>query len=168
MNLKKGFLFDSLIHDFDMARYIANEDPIEVFCQGTAFNPKLREAGDIDAVAIILRFPSGLIASIDNHRNAVYGYDQRVEVHTSDGLFAADNVFTTTVSVGNANGFSAANPPAGLQRYAEAYDDETAHFVNLLLGVDKIPRSLPIDCLVSARIAEAATLSLKTGKPVPL
>jgi myo-inositol 2-dehydrogenase/D-chiro-inositol 1-dehydrogenase len=53
-----------------MACYITGEYPIEVFCQGTAFNPQLKEVGDVDSIVVILRFPSGVIASIDNHRNA--------------------------------------------------------------------------------------------------
>lgn len=65
-----GFLFDSVIHDIDMAIYLANEYPFEVYCQANAFNPTLKEAGDVDAIVVILRFPSGCIVSIDNHRNA--------------------------------------------------------------------------------------------------
>ena len=65
-----GFLFDSVIHDIDMCVYLTGEYPIEVYCQGNAFNPALKEAGDVDAIVVILRFPSGCIASIDNHRAA--------------------------------------------------------------------------------------------------
>lgn len=65
-----GFLFDSVIHDFDMAIFLTGEYPFEVYCQANAFNPALKEAGDVDAIVVILRFPSGVIASIDNHRNA--------------------------------------------------------------------------------------------------
>ena len=65
-----GFLFDSVIHDIDMAVYLTEEYPFEVYCQANAFNPTLKEAGDVDAIVVVLRFPSGCIVSIDNHRNA--------------------------------------------------------------------------------------------------
>ena len=65
-----GFLFDSVIHDIDMAVYLTEEYPYEVYCQAHAHNPMLKEAGDVDAIVVVLRFPSGCIVSIDNHRNA--------------------------------------------------------------------------------------------------
>lgn len=164
-----GFLFDSLIHDFDMAMFLANNEvPVEVFCSGTAFNPKLREAGDVDAVVVVLRFASGIIASIDNHRNACYGYDQRAEVHTREGAFFVENVFENTVMRAGATGHVRQNPPAGLQRYEEAYRADIVHFSNLLLGIESVPLSAAEDCVWTARIAAAANKSLKSGKPVLL
>ena len=65
-----GFLYDSVIHDIDMVRWLAGAEPIEVFCNGTAHNAQLREVGDIDSVVLVLRFASGIIATIDNHRHA--------------------------------------------------------------------------------------------------
>lgn len=163
-----GFLFDSVIHDIDMACYITGEYPIEVYSQGTAFNEQLKEVGDVDAIVVVLRFPSGAIASIDNHRNTVYGYDQRVEVHTSTGVFFADNLGNTAVRIGDSKGFSSDNPPDFVTRYDRAYRDETVHFISLLKGIDVEPRSVSSDYAVTARVAEAAQQSLKTGKPVSL
>jgi len=162
-----GFLFDSVIHDIDMAVYLTEEYPYEVYCQGHAFNPTLREAGDIDAIVVVLRFPSGCIVSIDNHRNAVYGYDQRAEVHTSRGMYTAENLGLTSVQVANGQGFTTDNPPDCLVRYRDAYIDETRHFVALLQGDDLVPRAPVRDYVITARIAEAAKASLAAGKPVP-
>jgi len=36
--------------------------------------------GDVDTVAITLKFPSNVIGVIDASRHASYGYDQRIEV----------------------------------------------------------------------------------------
>jgi myo-inositol 2-dehydrogenase/D-chiro-inositol 1-dehydrogenase len=107
-----------------MARWITGEEPISVFCAGTAFlkgfhsliplNLKeIREAGDIDAVVVVLRFPSGAIVSIDNHRRAMYGYDQRMEIHSSKGQFQTMNKLKSTVVVFNEKGIRSDNTLAG-------------------------------------------------------
>ena len=106
-----GFLFDSVIHDIDMAIYLTEEYPYEVYCQAHAFNPTLKEAGDVDAIVLVLRFPSGCIVTIDNYRHAEYGYDQRAEVHTSQGMYSVDNLGYTSVQVGDGRGFTTDNPP---------------------------------------------------------
>ena len=45
-----------------------------------AFNADIREMNDVDTVAIVLKFPSNVIVTIDLSRLANYGYDQRLEV----------------------------------------------------------------------------------------
>ena len=35
--------------------------------------------GDVDTLVIIMRLENGAIAVIDNSRQAVYGFDQRIE-----------------------------------------------------------------------------------------
>merc|ERR1712137_179334 len=162
-----GFLFDSVIHDIDMAIYLTEEYPYEVYCQAHAFNPTLKEAGDVDAIVLVLRFPSGCIVTIDNYRHAEYGYDQRAEVHTSQGMYSVDNLGYTSVQVGDGRGFTTDNPPDCLARYKDAYANETKHFVALLQGREKVPRSPMKDYTITARIAEAARLSMTEGKAVP-
>ena len=56
------------------------EYPVEVFAHGEAFIPEIKEMEDYDTVACVLKFASGAIGTIDISRNAVYGYDQRLEV----------------------------------------------------------------------------------------
>ncbi len=65
-----NYWYDSLIHDFDIARWIAGCDPVEVFSVGSASIPELAERGDIDNVVVVLRFPNGAICTIDNNRRA--------------------------------------------------------------------------------------------------
>ena len=62
-----------------------------------------------------------------------YGYDQRVEVHTSDGMVRTRNVPETTVEIGNEKGIHACNPTAGMERYDRAYNEEVRHQFFLLL-----------------------------------
>ena len=87
-----GIFLDMTIHDFDMARYLIGDEVIEVYAVGgVRVDPQIGEAGDIDTTVITLRFQNGVIATIDNSREAVYGYDQRVEVFGSKGMVTAAN-----------------------------------------------------------------------------
>ena len=88
-----GLFRDMMIHDFDMARWLLGEEPVEVFAAASVLvDPAIGEAGDVDTAIVTLRTGSGALCQISNSRRAVYGYDQRVEVLGSKGALRADNV----------------------------------------------------------------------------
>lgn len=73
-----------MIHDFDMARYISGSEIVEVYTQGAVLvNPEIACHNDIDTAILTLKFANGAIGVIDNSRESVYGYDQRLEVFGS-------------------------------------------------------------------------------------
>ena len=130
-----GLYRDMMIHDFDMARFLLGEEPVEVHAVGACLvDPAIGEAGDVDTAAVLLKTVSGKIAQISNSRRATYGYDQRVEVHGSRGLLAVGNRTATCVVRANSGGY-ASEPalPFFLERYAEAYRAELATFVAAIL-----------------------------------
>jgi myo-inositol 2-dehydrogenase/D-chiro-inositol 1-dehydrogenase len=161
-----GYFYDSLIHDFDFARYIAGEEPVSVYCTGHAFIPEIAQANDIDAVTVVLQFPSGIVCSINNHRRATYGYDQRCEVHTSAGEFKVDNLPLTSTTASASDGLTTAALKAGLVRYADAYQSEVHHFLDVLSGKSDKLRVVPGDARGGSVIADAAKKSLLSGKAV--
>ena len=77
-----GLYHDCAVHDIDLITWILGEMPQSVFAQGHAFNDDIRAMNDVDQASIVLKFPSGVLATIDLNREAVYGYDQRLEVST--------------------------------------------------------------------------------------
>jgi myo-inositol 2-dehydrogenase/D-chiro-inositol 1-dehydrogenase len=61
-----------MIHDFDMARWLLNEEPIEVFAAASVLvDPAIREAGDVDTAVVTLRTQSGALCQISNSRRAL-------------------------------------------------------------------------------------------------
>ena len=67
---------------------------------------------------------------ISNSRRATYGYDQRIEVHGSKGMVAAENQRAVSIEIANADGFT--RPPLldfFMTRYTAAYAAEIAAFV---------------------------------------
>ncbi len=164
-----GLFRDMMIHDFDMARFLLGEEPVEVHAVGAALvDPNIGKAGDVDTAAVLLKTASGRIAQISNSRRATYGYDQRIEVHGSLGLLAAGNRHATTVTLATGQGYTS-DPalPFFLERYAEAYRAELDAFVEAV-AVGRPVSPSGEDGLKAQRIADAATRSAETGETVRL
>ncbi|MBU2865882.1 inositol 2-dehydrogenase [Pacificibacter marinus] len=162
-----GIFRDMMIHDFDMARFLLGEEPVQIFAVGSALvDPAIGAAGDVDTAAVTLTTASGKICQISNSRRASYGYDQRLEVHGSKGMLRAENLLENTVEVATEAGFRRA-PTLNffLERYETAYLSEMQHFINALTNGTPVMPSIT-DGLKAQLLADAATESFKTGKPV--
>ncbi|HEY7418300.1 MAG TPA: Gfo/Idh/MocA family oxidoreductase, partial [Ktedonobacteraceae bacterium] len=82
-----GQFRDQTIHFFDLACWLADEAPREVYAAGAVLvAPAIGEVGDVDTSMLILRMPSGALCHIDNSRRTTYGYDERIEVFGSGGM----------------------------------------------------------------------------------
>ncbi len=162
-----GLLRDMTIHDFDMARFILGEEPVSVYATASVLvDPAIGELGDVDSAAVVLRTASGRMAVISNSRRATYGYDQRLEVHGSAGLIAAENVRTNTVTVANADGYTSAPLHTFfMTRYTESYAAEMAAFVAAAAG-QAAPSPTGTDGLRALLLADAAVRSLAEGRAV--
>ena len=126
-----GLFLDMMIHDFDMARFVAGSEVVDVSAHGAVLvDPAIGQAGDIDTAAVILRHENGAITTIDNTRRAAYGYDQRVEVHGSLGMAQSDNPLTYTGRIHTADGSRLPTIPYFfLDRYIPAYVNQWKSFV---------------------------------------
>ena len=164
-----GLFRDMMIHDFDMARFLLGEEPVQVFAVGSSLvDPEIGAAGDVDTAAVTLTTTSGKICQISNSRRATYGYDQRVEVHGSGGMLRAENVLENRVEVATSAGFARApTQHFFLERYEAAYLSEIAHFVDALNN-GTAPSPSITDGLRAQMLADAAALSLETGAPVKI
>jgi len=163
-----GLFLDFTIHDFDMARWLLGEEPVEVFAWGAVLvDPRVRTEGkDIDTAMLLLRTASGKMCHINNTRRAVYGYDQRIEVFGSKGMLRAANLTPTSVESFGAQATCADNPWPNFQtRYAAAYAAELSSFIR---SVEKRkPAEVgPEDSRQVLVLAEAALKSSQSGKPV--
>lgn len=163
-----GLFRDMMIHDFDMARFLMGEEFVVVNALGSSLVDKAIGAeGDVDTAAVQMQTASGRIAVITNSRRATYGYDQRIEVHGAAGMLAAKNIAATSVELSNANGVSG-DPVQHffLERYAQAYANEINAFIEAIDSGNPSPRPGGLDGLQAQKLAEAATVSWQTGRPV--
>ena len=164
-----GIFLDMTIHDFDMARYVTGSEVVEVFARGAVrIDPAFAEAGDVDTALVTLVHESGCLTAIDNSRQAVYGYDQRVEVFGSRGVATSENPLAHTAVVRTADGASsAALPYFFLERYIPSYLREWEAFVHAVQTGGPTPVSGP-DARAPLVIGLAAWQSLTEGRPVKL
>ena len=164
-----GIFLDMSIHDFDMARFIVGKEVVQVYAQGAVrIDPEIGAAGDLDTAVIQLTFSDQTIAVIDNSRQAVYGYDQRLEAFGSSGMIRAENRTTDRHELFTAKGVHSALPEYFfLERYAEAYKTEMKSFVeHLTQGTATSPNAY--DGLASLKIGLAAKCSIEEQRPVHL
>jgi myo-inositol 2-dehydrogenase / D-chiro-inositol 1-dehydrogenase len=162
-----GMFRDMTIHDFDMARWLLGEEPVEVFAMGECLvDKKIGAAGDIDSAMVLLRTASERMCHINNSRRAVYGYDQRIEVAGAKGMLRAENLGETTVEHFGAKGTLSDRPlDFFLERYADAYRAEMAAFLRALKAKTPMPVGAR-DGRQALVLAEAALQSHRKKKPV--
>lgn len=164
-----GIFFDMAIHDFDMARFLFGEVD-EVYAQGAVLvDPEIGKAGDIDTAIITLKFANGAIGTIDNSRQAVYGYDQRVEAFGSAGSASNANIYPDTVTLNTGKAVQRASLPLNffLERYMDSYRIELQAFVDAIINDTPVPIT-GHDGRVPVVMAMAAQKSLKEHRPVKL
>lgn len=164
-----GIFYDMMIHDFDMARFLAGSEVTEVMAAGSVLiDPAIGEAGDVDTAVVMLKFENGVIATIDNSRKAVYGYDQRVEVFGSEGCVRNENDVPNTVVLSDAKCTSYENTYSVMwDRYTMAFVSEIQAFADAVVN-DKETPVTGMDGLYPVLMAAAATKSLKEGRPVKI
>jgi myo-inositol 2-dehydrogenase/D-chiro-inositol 1-dehydrogenase len=152
-----------------MARYLIGSEVKEVFAVGGVMvDPAIGEAGDVDTAIVTLKFASGAIGSIDNSRQAVYGYDQRVEVFGSKGMLLAENNTPHRTIHSDARGVHAALPLYFfIERYTDSYIAEMQSFIRCIQD-DTPPPVTGLDGRVPVVIGRAALKSLREGRPVQM
>jgi len=162
-----GLYIDMMIHDFDMAMFLAGCDVTEVYAMGTSLvDKRIGEAGDVDTAIVTLTFANGALGVIDNSRRAAYGYDQRVEVFGSLGMAADENDGDSTVRVSTAAGVVSDKPQFFfLERYMQSFTEEMRQFIRAIRENTEVPVGIHAG-LMSVVLAKAAKKSLDEHRPV--
>jgi myo-inositol 2-dehydrogenase/D-chiro-inositol 1-dehydrogenase len=164
-----GIFLDMTIHDFDMARYLVGSEVEEIYVAGGVMvDPQIGQAGDIDTAVITLRFENGVVGTIDNSRQAVYGYDQRVEVFGSGGCVSADNNYPNTAVVSDGRRVHRDLPlNFFMERYVDSYVAEMEAFIQCVQQDVESPVS-GLDGRIPVVMGYAAHKSYAENRPVKL
>ena len=162
-----GMFVDMTIHDFDMARFLIGSEVLEVYAAAAVrVDPAIGAAGDVDTAVVTLRFENGVIGTIDNSRQAVYGYDQRAEVFGSGGSIRTENNHGNTAVVSTAGGVRRDLPlHFFIERYAQSYIDEMRAFVDAVLDGGPVPVTGG-DGRIPVVLGTAARMSSVENRPV--
>ena len=106
-----GLFVDFNIHDFDSIFFLSGSKIKQIQSLGTcAIQPELSKYNDIDTAILNIELENGALATILSSREAVYGYDQRVEVFGEKGAINMDNSIESNISISDAQGIKGDNP----------------------------------------------------------
>jgi len=162
-----GIYLDSVIHDIDLARFVAGEVERVTALGRVLVEPYLEKHGDVDTSILTLEFASGAIGVLQNTRRTVYGYDLRVEVHCAQGKLVSEAERATNVWRYGKAGITGDYYHYFLDRFIDAYRLELQAFVNSV-AQGQAPTPGATDALESLKVAVAATESLRRREPVEL
>lgn len=156
-----GIFLDMMIHDFDMIRYLLDEEIKELIAVGNCLvNPEISTHDDVDTAIVTFQYENGAWGTIDNSRQAVYGYDQRIEVFGSEGCIQVGNKKPTEVFFNGAEDSRSDKPVYFfLERYNESYINEMKHFIQCIQE-DKKPSVNGFDGKMAVVMGYAAKESL--------
>ena len=163
-----GLMMDMMIHDFDMCRFLLGE-VTELYAIGDVkIDPAIGALGDIDTAKVMLRFENGVIGTIENSRQAVYGYDQRVEVLGSKGAVSSGNWYPNAVTLSDADSVRRDLPlHFFMERYTESFALEMLAFVNAIEKGETVP-VVGNDGRAPVLMALAGQRSMAENRPVRL
>ncbi|MEV5339697.1 Gfo/Idh/MocA family oxidoreductase [Streptomyces sp. NPDC052676] len=168
--LSGGLFRDTLIHDFDIARWVTGREVVEVYATGSdAGPPMFRAAGDVDTGAAVLTLDDGTLVTATATRLNGAGYDVRMELAGElDQIVVGLDDRTPIASTEPTGPPAASRPWTGfLERFGPAYQAELTAFVEVVRG----ERPNPCDgreALQALRIAEACERSRRERRPVRL
>jgi myo-inositol 2-dehydrogenase/D-chiro-inositol 1-dehydrogenase len=164
-----GIMVDMGIHEFDLARWLMDDEVVEVHAFGSSVaHPELATAGDVDSAVVNLRFAGGATGTVELARNTTYGEDVRTEVLATTGSVWVGHLPVShgAWSGGDVGGAVAADgaDPA-VPRFEAAYAAQTRAFARAIL--EDRPVDVPGSAGAAAlAIALAAARSMREGRPV--
>lgn len=169
IKISGGLFLDMMIHDFDMARFLLDDEVEEVAARGAVHvDPAIGQAGDIDTAVVTLRYRNGALCVITNCRQAPYGYDQQVEVLGSLGSISCENNTADRIIRRTNAGVMYPKPLYFfLERYRITYVNEMRSFIRAILK-DRDVEVTGNDGRIPVVMALAASLSMRERRTVAL
>ena len=163
-----GLFRDMAIHDFDLARFLLDEEFVAVSAMGSVLtDPRIGAVGDVDTAMVTMKTASGALCCINCSRRCAYGYDQRIEAFGAKGMLISANPTPTQVERWGGSA-TAAKPPLHhffIERYAASYVAEIEAFVEAV-EQGRQPSPTFEDGRQALILADAAGEAAKTGRVV--
>jgi myo-inositol 2-dehydrogenase/D-chiro-inositol 1-dehydrogenase len=162
-----GMLREKGTHFYDLAYWIADSEPVEVYAAGGClFDAGYEAFGDVDTAALTLRFASGALATFSFSRRTTYGYDEMIEVFGSNGMLQSRRQRQRGVSFYQGDRvIDDGIHPGWYERFAPTYMAELDALVAAVRSGTPVEPDL-VDGMRAQAVAEAAVESLVRGEPV--
>jgi len=165
-NLNGMLFYASTVHDFDLARWMMQDEVARVSTFATtAIRPEVAQYGDIVAGVVNLQYQRGAIGNLESYAQAVYGYDVRTEVVGSLGSILIGSLQQHSAVFLTGKGGERALSDHFLTRFADAYLAEVRDFVHNILH-DRPLKVTGEDGLKALAITVAAEESYLQSKTI--
>jgi myo-inositol 2-dehydrogenase/D-chiro-inositol 1-dehydrogenase len=157
-----GFLFETTIHMFDMARFLFGEVESLIAIGST------HEYPEVDDFSVLLKFASGVHATMASSADASWLFPfERVEVFCHHGTLVTREMETLVCS-SNIDGHFTEQSMQQLSREEKwGYLQEDRAFIDAIVNRSP-PLVTAFDGLMSVRLVEAVYDSVKTGELVTI
>jgi myo-inositol 2-dehydrogenase/D-chiro-inositol 1-dehydrogenase len=164
-----GIFLDMMIHDIDLAILLSRELPTEVWSTGAVhISDAFTKANDFDTAAVTMKTASGIIITQTLSLRTTFGFDQRIEVHGSEGMLTTANHRVSGVEyLGSAGVVGALLEHSFLERYAASYARELDFFIECLEKSKEIELDVAHAVTIQT-IADAVTRSAHSGSAIRL
>jgi myo-inositol 2-dehydrogenase / D-chiro-inositol 1-dehydrogenase len=162
-----GIFYDTIIHDFDMVRWLTADEPVEVVARtAVMLDAKENPHRDPDTAMVMLTMQSGALVHVNSSFRATYGYDQRIEAFGEKGMLVSRNHQPTGLERYDVSGIRQ-DPLLRffIERYAASYVRELGDFVDAV-RTGRAPSITLDDGRRALALADAAVESAKTGRAV--
>lgn len=160
-----GSFLDMSVHDLDLARFLVGEVEEVHAWASVLFDDRFAQADDWDTSLTVLRFRNGALGVLETSRHSAWGYDIRTEVAGARAKVVIDGGQKTPATVSRGFGWEGDLYESFPDRFEAAYRRELeAFFEDLGAGRPVAPG--PDDALETLRLAVAATMSWREGRPV--
>ena len=155
---------ETMIHDFDVLRWLAGAEAVDVSAMGGSLGWEDDPAtGFLDTAVASVRFANGALGTADVSFQGAYGYDVRAEVFGSGGMVAVGDGRLDSATVYTAAGVSRAQASWFKDLFGDAYVAELAHFVECV-RTGTPPAVSGADGRASLAMALAAIESVQSGR----
>lgn len=167
LKTSNGIVHDMISHDIDICNFMMNfEYPKQLVAFKNTFNMELKDNGEIENIEVLIQYESGEIININGSRTSNYGYDQRLELTNSNGLYIMKNEINNDIEHITLNGKNMSNIKESFPvRYKECYYKELEVFYDLFINGKKhnniVKRE---DIILNNIICEAIEDSIKNNK----
>jgi myo-inositol 2-dehydrogenase / D-chiro-inositol 1-dehydrogenase len=164
-----GIFYDTIIHDFDMVRWLTGDEAVEIVARtAVMLDAKENPHRDPDTAMVMLTMRSGALVHVNSSFRATYGYDQRIEAFGEKGMLVSRNHQPTGLERYDASGIRQ-DPLLRffIERYAASYVRELADFVDAVQA-GRTPSITLDDGRRALALADAAVQSAKSGVAVSM
>ncbi|MCC7371212.1 MAG: Gfo/Idh/MocA family oxidoreductase [Chloroflexi bacterium] len=166
--LPYAIFLETMIHDFDVLRWLAGSEPVEVSAMAGSIAWGADPAsGALDTAVCTVRFANSALGTADVSFNGAFGYDVRAEVFGTGGMMAVGDGRQDAAELYTPSGVSRPHHSWFKPMFGDAYTAELAHFVECA-RTGHAPSVTGKDGRESLRMALAAIESVKTGRSVSL